>query len=200
MQDKPFSAAAERNSSAILDVLRIELADASAVLEIGSGTGQHAVRFAAAMPTVTWQTSDLEGNHEGIRAWIDAAGLGNLKPPLSLDVMTAELPDVDFDAVFSANTAHIMNPDAVERMFDLVGKVLPDGGRFCLYGPFRQQGQFNADSNAAFDQSLRSQDAGMGIRDIEVLDDLAKENGMTRCRWYAMPANNHIAVWRKASQ
>lgn len=197
MAEKPFAVYADRNGGPILDVLTDEFATVKRVLEIGSGTGQHAARFSAAMPHLAWQTSDLIENHPGINAWVDETNLTNLLPPLALDVRNGEIPSDAYDGVFSANTAHIMSFAAVTRMFALVGQGLAASGVFCLYGPFRQQGNFNTESNAAFDQSLRSRDPDMGIRDLEDLDALAADNGMQRQRLYAMPANNHIAVWQR---
>ncbi len=199
MTDKRFSEYADRNGLPILDVLRHEFAAATKVLEIGSGTGQHAVRIAAAMDHLLWQCSDLDENHESIAAWVASAKLANLLAPLSLDVRTAQLAGGAYDAVFSANTAHIMSIDSVQRMFSLVGETLVDSGTFCLYGPFREAGEFNASSNASFHQALRAGDPAMGIRDIEVLDEFGAENSLSRRRLYAMPANNHIAVWAKES-
>jgi cyclopropane fatty-acyl-phospholipid synthase-like methyltransferase len=194
---KPFSPAAGRNTRPILEVLQYEFAGLSRVLEIGSGTGQHAVAFAAEMPGLTWQTSDLEENLAGIRAWLEEARLANLRPPVELDVLTAVVPCERYDAVYSANTAHIMSLPAVRRMFALVGAALESGGVFCLYGPFRDRGRFNAESNAAFDRSLRAQDPAMGVRELEELDGLATQAGMQFQRRYAMPANNELVVWRK---
>ena len=198
MSDKPNAPAAERNAAAILDVLKDELADARDVLEIGSGTGQHAVAFCAALPYLTWQTSDLEENHASIHAWLDDADLDNVRDPLALDVQDFEAPAASYDAVFSANTAHIMCYAAVESMFALVGRTLRDTGRFCLYGPFSEDGTFNTPSNAEFDRSLRARNPDMGIRDLNDLDGLAAAGGMQRLRRYAMPANNLLVVWQKA--
>lgn len=197
MIDRPFSAYADRNGGPILDVLRDELSNCTSILEIGSGTGQHAVRFAGEMPHLCWQTSDLDENHEGIGAWVRESKLTNLLPPLSLDVLTADVPAASVDGVYSANTAHIMSFDAVAKMFALVSTALTAGGVFCLYGPFRQDGEFNTASNAAFDENLRSRNPDMGIRAIESLDELGTKHGLSRVRLYAMPANNHFAVWRK---
>ena len=197
--DKPFSEYAERNGVPILDVLREEFATCSAVLEIGSGTGQHATQFASALPHLLWQTSDRDENHEGIGARVQESGLSNLKAPLSFDVLTAQVDADSYDAVFSSNTAHIMSIDAVDRMFSLIGIGLRDGGVFCLYGPFRQSGAFNTPSNAAFHESLRSQNPEMGIRHLEALDELGRGSDLHRVRLYAMPANNHIAVWTKGA-
>jgi len=197
MTDKPFSEYADRNGAPILSVLETEFAACSKVLEIGSGTGQHAARFADALPFLQWQTSDLDENHSGIDGWVKDSGLSNLLPPLSLDVLNTDVPPASFDAVYSANTAHIMSIDAVQKMFALVGNALIVGGVFCLYGPFRQEGEFNTSSNAAFHQTLRSRNPEMGIRHLESLDDFAGDNDMTRVRLYSMPANNHIAVWHR---
>ena len=197
MRPLPNAPACERNRQPILDVLRGELDGRSRVLEIGSGTGQHAVFFAAELPQVAWQTSDRPENHENIRAWLEHSGSDNVLPPLSLDVETFEPGGLRFDAVFSANTAHIMPMAAVRRMFGLAGGMLEAGGVFCLYGPFNFGGRFSSVSNAAFDASLRQRDAGMGIRDIGELDDFAAAAGLVRVRLYAMPANNHLAIWRK---
>lgn len=197
MTEPPFAEYAQRNGPPILEVLRSEFRNATDVLEIGSGTGQHAVTFAAAMPGLRWQTSDLADNHAGINAWIDAAGLDDVLRPLSLDVRTEAVNAASYDAVFSANTAHIMGIDAVRRMFSVVGEALRADGVFCLYGPFRIAGTFNTESNARFDASLRERDATMGIRDLEALDDFGARCGLQRQRLYAMPSNNHIAVWAR---
>ena len=197
MPDKPYAEYAQRNAAPILEVLRHELRDHTDVLEIGSGTGQHAIRFAADLVHVQWQTSDLDENHEGISFWIAEAGLPNVRVPLSLDVTTAEVSDASYDAVYSSNTAHIMSSSAVDAMFGLVGRVLRPDGLFILYGPFRRAGRFNTQSNAAFDADLRSRDPAMGIRDLDVLDKLGVENSLRRVNLYAVPSNNLVAVWQK---
>lgn len=200
MSTPPSSLACERNKGPILEVLRKELRDRGNVLEIGSGTGQHAVFFGEKLPHLTWHTSDLPENHAAIRQWLDSARLKNVRSPLALNVSGPGEPAVTPpDAVFSANTAHIMDIDAVRDMFSLAGRLLPADGVFCLYGPFNFGGDFSSDSNADFDTSLRSRDPSMGIRDIEELDRFAADAGLSRVRLYAMPANNHLAVWRKAS-
>lgn len=195
--DKPFAAACARNAAPILGVLRHELHRRSTVFEIGSGTGQHAITFAAALPELTWQTSDLEQSHGGIRAWIDEAGLDNVLPPLAFDVLSAAIPVERYDAVFSSNTAHIMSATAVQRMFELAGAVLNSGGVFCIYGPFSRGGRFSTRSNQKFDASLRARNPSMGIRDLDDLEDLAGRHGMLLARTYAMPANNLLVVWAR---
>lgn len=167
------------------------------LLEIGSGTGQHAVFFALQLPALSWQTSDLDENHDEINAHIANSGIDNVKPPLSLDVRSAQLEDTSYDAVYTCNTMHIMGFAAVKKMITLVSSVLRSGGLFCCYGPFRRNGTFSTESNAKFDASLRAGNAEMGIRDLDEIDALASAEGMIRRRIYAMPANNLLVVWQK---
>jgi len=194
---KPFAESCEQNKHAILDVLQDYLPARRRLLEIGSGTGQHAVFFAARFPHLHWQTSDRVENHAGIRAWLEEAALPNLAPPLALDVTDSPWPPLSVDAVFSANTAHIMPWEAVAAMFAGVGRVLEDGGVFCLYGPFNYDGRYSAESNRRFDAWLRQQDPRQGVRDFEALDALAREAGMALLRDHPMPADNRTLVWRK---
>ncbi len=199
MSGKPFAPAAERNASAILGVLRTEFRESGSVFEIGAGTGQHAACFAAALSHLSWQPSDVAENVHGIRAWVEEAALSNLREPITVDVLASvEMPN-KYDGVFTANTAHIMSFVAVRRMFALASDSLRPGGKFLLYGPLRRGGQFNTASNAAFHESLQRSDPEMGIRDLEDLDRLAAAGGMRRERVYAMPANNHVVVWRRRS-
>lgn len=195
---KQFSSACERNREPILAILRSVLADASRVIEIGSGTGQHAVYFGAQLPHLQWQTSDLLPNHASIHAWLDEAGLPNVLPPLVLDVTSADWPNEVFDAVFTANTCHIMAWDNVQAMFRGAAKILAQGGMMCVYGPFNYGGRFTSESNASFDMSLKAQDARMGIRSFEDVDRIAGENGLVLMADYTMPANNRLLVWRKS--
>ncbi len=196
MPDRHFAAAAQRNAAPILEVLRHEFANSTAVLEIGAGTGQHAVTFASLLTHLTWQPSDVAENCPGIQAWLRDAGLDNILPPIELDVRYDDAGDRRFDAAFSANTAHIMGEQTVERMFGVLEKALVPGGVFCLYGPFRVGGEFNTSSNATFDASLRQRNPAMGIRDLEALDAHAQTAGMHRERLYAMPSNNYVVTWR----
>ena len=197
MPERHFAAAAQRNAAPILEVLRLEFADRRAVLEIGSGTGQHAVTFASQLTRLEWQPTDVADYCPGIRAWIADTKLENVRPPLELDVRYDEAGGMRFDAAFSANTAHIMDLDAVEMMFKLLGHALEPGAIFCLYGPFRIDGEFNTRSNAAFDASLRQRNPAMGIRDLDELDAFALYAGLHRQRLYAMPSNNFAVLWRK---
>lgn len=194
--EKPFSEACENNKGPILEVLREAFSDRSAVLEIGSGTGQHAVHFAAALPHLRWQTSDLVAHHAGIRLWLQEAGLPNLQPPLALDVTQPQWPS-GFDAVFTANTSHIMPWSVVEVMFERIGQLLPIGGRFCQYGPFNYGGEYTSESNARFDQWLKQVDPARGIRNFEAIEALANRAGLALEADHALPANNRLLHWRK---
>lgn len=197
MADRPDAPATHRNRKPILDVLQSEFAGSTSVLEIGSGTGQHAVYFGRELPSLRWQTSDRRENLDGIRSWVSHTALDNVLPPLEVDVELVDAIDGTYDAVFSANTAHIMAFAAVECMFRLVGNVLADGGVFCLYGPFNENGEFTSDSNRRFDTSLKAQNPVMGIRDLLDLDRLAAGSGLRPANRYAMPSNNMVVVWRK---
>jgi len=193
---KPYSPACDENRAPIRDVLAEYLEVARTLLEIGSGTGQHAVFFAAAFPALSWQPSDLRENLPGIRLWLADARLPNLRPPLTLDV-TAAWPTVRYDAIFSANSAHIMSDAEVAAMFRGIPKVLAPRGVFALYGPFNYAGTFTSSSNARFDGWLKAQDPGSGIKDFEHLDALAREGGMVLAGDHEMPANNRTLVWRR---
>jgi cyclopropane fatty-acyl-phospholipid synthase-like methyltransferase len=194
---KPFAEACEKNRAPILEALRVELAGKTRLLEIGSGTGQHAVYFAPEFPGLVWQTSDLAEAHAGIRAWLADAGLANVLPPLSLDVCKDDWPGERYDAVFSSNTAHWMSWREVECLFSGVGRTLQPGGVFCLYGAFNYGGAFTSESNARFDRWLRARDPSSGIRDFEALDELARRAGMTLVNDHEMPANNRMLVWSR---
>lgn len=194
--DKPHSPACERNREPILEVLRECFADRRHVLEIGSGTGQHAVHFAAALPQLTWQSSDRRENLPGIRAWLDEAALPNTLAPLELDV-TGNWPAGPFDAVFSANTLHIMDWREVRQLFARLPAILTDDAVLVVYGPFNVDGRYSSDSNAAFDQWLKARGAHMAIRDAEAVDALAAAAGFDLIEDRAMPAHNRCRVWRR---
>jgi cyclopropane fatty-acyl-phospholipid synthase-like methyltransferase len=195
--EKPVSEASERNREPILSVIRPLLQDAQAVLEIGSGTGQHAVYFAEKMPHLTWITSDREENHAGIMAWLTDAGLDNTRGPLALDVAQAEWPSVEVDAVFSANAVHIMHWGEVEKMITAIGNLLPADGLLILYGPFNYNSRYTSESNARFDDWLKARDPQSGIRNFEDVNALAESTGLILEQDYDMPANNRILCWRK---
>ncbi|HEY7772428.1 MAG TPA: DUF938 domain-containing protein [Marinagarivorans sp.] len=197
MNTKPFSQACENNKGPILSHLKRLFSHSHSVLEIGSGTGQHAVHFATMMPQLTWQTSDRPVNHDGINAWIDHAPSDNIKRPVALDVECDAWPQPYFDAVYSANTAHIMPWSAVEAMFYGIGKVLCEGGIFALYGPFNYDGHYTSTSNAQFDEFLRASNPQQGIRDFEAVCKCASGAGLHFKEDNAMPANNRLLVWCK---
>ena len=193
--NKPFSPACERNAQPIAEALADVFQDGARVLEIGSGTGQHAVHFGACFPHLTWQCSDVAQHHAGILAWLQEAALPNVLPPLELDVGVSAWPVGPFDAVFTANTCHIMAWHDVEFLLYGAAAVLREGGLLCVYGPFNEGGVFSGIGNALFDASLKSQAPHMGIRDIEAMGDIARRSGMTPTRDMPMPANNRLLVF-----
>jgi cyclopropane fatty-acyl-phospholipid synthase-like methyltransferase len=195
--DKPFSESCVQNRDPILAVLRKVFASRSTVLEIGSGPGQHAVYFGAALPHLRWQTADVPIHHPGIRLWLDEAALPNVLPPIALDVNQASWRSGRYDAVFSANTLHIMGLSEVEQFFEGVGEVLVPGGVLTVYGPFNYNGAYTSESNARFDAWLKGRDPASGIRDIEAIEKLAHAHGMGLLQDIAMPANNRTLVWQK---
>lgn len=195
---KPYSESCEQNRAPILSVLSKRLSNAKNLLEIGSGTGQHAVYFAPELPDLHWQTSDCPEYHPAIHAWLDDAVISNIAYPLSLNVLVHEWPTVHYDAVFSANTVHIMDRAAVIALFSGVGSVLKKGAEFILYGPFNYDGRYTSESNARFDQWLLQRGEGSCIKDFEWLNELAAANGLSLVDDIEMPANNRILVWVKA--
>jgi cyclopropane fatty-acyl-phospholipid synthase-like methyltransferase len=197
MIDKPFSESSAENREPILAVLREVFANCSKVLEIGSGTGQHAVYFGAELSHLSWQTADLPQHHAGIRMWLDEVALANVLAPIALDVNRSDWLEGRYDAVFSANTLHIVSWPEVEKLFAGVGTVLQPGGVLAIYGPFNYNGQFTSPSNAHFDQWLKSRDPASGVRDIEAVDKLAQAQNLILQRDIAMPVNNRTLVWRR---
>jgi SAM-dependent methyltransferase len=194
---KPYSPSCDENKQPILAVLREVFAAARHVLEIGSGTGQHAVFFAENLPHLVWQSSDVVEHWAGIRLWLVEAALPNTPAPLVLDVGHEAWPVTETDAIFSANTTHIMAWPQVEQMFVGLGRVLRPGGVFALYGPFNYNGNYTSDSNAHFDRWLQARDPLSGVRDFETLDALAQRQELRLLEDYEMPANNRTLVWRK---
>ena len=194
---KPFSQACENNRQPIVEILLRVFHDRRQVLEVGSGTGQHAVYFAEMMPYLHWQTSDLPENHPGINTWLDDYCGENLARPLSLDVTSACWPVETVDAIFSANTVHIMPWPAVEAMFARIPEVLASDGVLAIYGPFNYNGDYTSESNQRFDVWLKAQEPHRGIRDFEKVDSLARQVGLKLQEDNPMPANNRLLVWRK---
>jgi cyclopropane fatty-acyl-phospholipid synthase-like methyltransferase len=195
---KPVAPSCERNQAPILNAMRTHLFRRQRVLEIGSGTGQHAVFFAPALPTTLWQTSDVEENLPGIRLWLDEAKLANLPPPLKLDV-SGPWPDQRFDAVFTANTLHIMAWPEVEKLFAALDRALEPEAALIVYGPFNYGGAFTSDSNREFDAWLKRRSAVSGIRDFEAVNALAASIGLKLVADHSMPANNRLLVWERGA-
>jgi cyclopropane fatty-acyl-phospholipid synthase-like methyltransferase len=197
MDEKPFAPACERNRDPILSVLRSHFSDRTRVLEIGSGTGQHAVHFARAMPYLVWQTSDVAENLPGIRAWLGDAKLANTPEPIELDVTGRNWPSAQYDAIFSANTLHIMSWPEIETLFGALGRITTTEAKLAIYGPFNDGGKYTSPSNAAFDESLKARAPHMGIRDMGAVDALARRAGFALIDDVPMPANNRMLVWQR---
>lgn len=193
---KPYAESSENNKAPILTVLKEVFAKPMCVLEIASGTGQHAVYFGRELPHLIWQTSELAHNLDGIQAWLDEARLSNVLSPLAIDVSDESWPIAAVDAIFNANTVHIISWPEVECMFANIGRVIAPGGCVCLYGPYNYGGKFTSESNARFDAWLKSRDSNSGVRDFEAVNQLAALHGLHLLRDIAMPSNNRMLVWR----
>ena len=194
---KPYSAACDNNRQPILEIIEVLFADCKEILEIGSGTGQHAVYFAGKLPHLIWHSSDLQENHAGIELWLNEANLPNTPPPLMLDVTRAHWPELNVEAVFCANTIHIIGWDSVKAMIAGAGKLLPDNGLLVLYGPFNYNNAYTSESNARFDIWLKQRDPESGIRNFEDVEKLANAADLYLQHDYAMPANNRLICWTK---
>jgi len=195
--EKPSAPSCERNREPILAVLREHFADRRAVLEIGSGTGQHAVFFAAALPQLEWQASERAENLPGIRAWLDEAALPNTPAPIELDINGA-WPARRFDAVFGANILHIMSWAEDQKLYAGLPGILSEDAKLVVYGAFNYGGKFTSESNAAFDAWLKERGALQGIRDFEAVDALAQAAGLRLLEDRAMPSHNRRLVWQRA--
>lgn len=194
MQDKPFSQACENNKSVILAELSKHFAGSSKVLEIGTGSGQHAVHLAAQLPHLDWYCADQPEYHNGINAWIDDFPSTNLHRPVALSFPHDSLPDGEFDAAFTANTAHIMLTHQVQSMMHKVAEKLPSHGVFCQYGPFTINGEFSSQSNIDFHHHLIDIGCG-GYKGIEQMQAWAPALRLSEV--VTMPANNLLLVWHK---
>jgi len=194
---KQYSAACDQNKDPILKVIKPLLSNTKSVLEVGSGTGQHCVYFAKELPYLTWQASDQAMYLPSVSAWIDEAGLANTPKALELNV-DSDWPDDKYQAIYSANTVHIMSWEMVLNFFKGVGQALEKDGVFILYGPFNYSGQYTSQSNADFDLWLKGNNPLSAIRDFERLNELAKLHNLILTDDIEMPANNKILVWKKA--
>ncbi|KKO46498.1 methylase [Arsukibacterium ikkense] len=197
--DLPYSQACENNKAAILTLLQRAFASCRLVLEIGSGTGQHAVHFAENLPHLCWQASDQPIYLAALAERIRRAAIPNLPMPLALDICTDAAPATPADGLFTANTLHIMPWPVVKQFFSRLNELTQRGATFCIYGPFNYNGQFTSASNQAFDASLRSRDPAMGIRDIEQVQALLQQQGFSLQQDNAMPANNRLLYFVKQS-
>lgn len=194
---KPFSDACEENKLPILQVIRHYFANASNILEIGSGTGQHAVYFAEHLPHLKWHCSDLPVYHDGINQWLADYRGNNIVGPYTLDVRQTDWPGGIFDGAFSANTSHIMSWPEVQQMFRGIGQCLEKDGYFCLYGPFNYHGHYTSPSNQRFDGFLKQRDPNSSLRDIDDLISLADNVGLELINDHEMPVNNRTLVWQR---
>jgi len=197
MLELRHSPAAERNREPILSCLQAQLPQAGSVMEIGAGTGQHAVFFSAQLPQIRWQPTEIPSALPQLAARIDAEGPDNCASPLPLSVCDADWPGSEYDAVYTANTLHIISEREVECLFAGAGRRLAPGGRLLIYGPFRYTGDYTSPSNAAFDRALRARDPDSGIRDLEAVQRLAEQQSLILVEDYAMPANNQLLAWRR---
>lgn len=197
---KPYAESSEINKVPILAVLKEIFASRKRVLEIASGTGQHAVYFGRELPHLIWQPSELALHIAGIQAWLDEAQLPNVLAPLAIDVNDARWPVTTMDAIFNANTVHIISWQEVERLFAHIGRVIEPGGCVCFYGPYNYGGRFSSESNARFDVWLKSRNPNSGVRDFEAVSRLAESHGLDLLRDIAMPSNNRILVWHAKAE
>lgn len=197
MHKKLFSESCEQNKAPILEVLQDVFRDRNAVLEVGSGTGQHAAYFAKHLKHLDWQPSDLAENLSSIQAWVTETGIDNLKDPIELDVMSESWALPMVDTLFTANSLHIMSWAMVEQFFIRVTEVLSPSGKLLIYGPFSYAGSHTSLSNARFDQYLKQQNPLSGVRDFNEVHALARQQGLSLVKDYAMPANNRCLLWIK---
>lgn len=197
MKHKPFAESCVQNQQVILDVLKTLFTEPGQVLEIGSGTGQHAVFFSEHMPHLRWQPSDLADQHEGMKLWLEEVSHDRIALPLDIDVDHGPWPLNNVDYIFTANTTHIISASQVEKMFRHVATSLKAGGLFAQYGPFNYNGEYTSESNARFDTWLKQRNPDSCIKHFETLLQLAEANQMELLRDVEMPANNRILVWQK---
>jgi SAM-dependent methyltransferase len=193
--NRPFSESCLQNRDVILKIIAPYLKEAKRVLEIGSGTGQHAAYFAPLFSNLIWQTSDLSGNLPGIKSWIDSAEALNLPEPVEFDVNT-NWPDIKADLIYSANTLHIMDRSSVEKCLAGLPNILTDKGQLIIYGPFNYHNQYTSDSNRSFDVWLKRNNPQSGIKDFEWISELLHSSGLILEEDFEMPANNRILIFK----
>ena len=199
LTEKPYAPSCDRNRDPILEVLQQYLTEPAKVLEIASGTGQHALYFSQALPQLQWQCTDLAANLPGIQAWLDESPNLNMPAAVALDVNQAAWPVANVDVVFTANSLHIMSWESVKALFASLSSVLNAGGQLIIYGPFNYNGEYSSESNREFDQWLLSRDPASAIRDFEKVCQLAESAGLVLVKDHPMPANNRCIVWKKTA-
>ncbi|MFT7472156.1 MAG: cyclopropane fatty-acyl-phospholipid synthase-like methyltransferase [Kiritimatiellia bacterium] len=198
MHELPFSQACENNKQVILEILEPHLKDGDQVLELAGGTGQHCVHFAANLPNLHWQSSDIPSNVDNLNLRLADAKLANLPAAITIDVNHFPWDSDRPTAIFSANSLHIMSADSVENFFKGIGEALQADGTLIVYGPFKYADAFTSESNEGFDRWLKDRDPASGIRDFEWVSDLATKANLTLIEDNAMPANNQLLVWKKS--
>lgn len=197
LANKPYSQACENNKVAIADEMEAYLRKLQGVLEIGSGTGQHAVYFGERFPALCWQTSDLAANHAGINRWLADYPGKNVLPPIELDIKANAWQIGPVEAIYSSNVIHIIEQRLVQRLFEHFVDVLDSNGLLFMYGPFNYGGRFTSEGNKRLDDWLKSMNAEFGIRDFAEIDEIARASGMTLLDDCTMPANNRLLIWRR---
>ncbi len=197
IDNKLFSQACENNKQPIAELLQTVFSEPGLIVEIGSGSGQHAVYMASVLPHVIWQPTDMAEALHSVEAYRRESGLSNIKPALAMNVLDATWPITEVDGVFSANTAHIMSWPAVEAMFRGVAGLLAQDKPFLLYGPFNYSGEFTSEGNIRLDAWARSVYPGAGIRDFGEVCDFAEQCGFTLLQDHTMPANNRLLQFSK---
>lgn len=192
---RPYAESCDQNKDVIHQVIQPYLKPGTNVLEIGSGTGQHAVHFSRLNSEIQWQPSDRAEYLPGITSWLDFANLENLRKPVLLDVQQ-EWADEKFDIVFTANSLHIMGDIEAEACIKGAAKCLKSSGHLIVYGPFNYNGQFTSESNCRFESWLKQNNPDSGIKHFEVLNEIAEQSGLKLLDDVAMPANNRILIWQ----
>lgn len=196
--EKPYSAACERNRDPILEIMKdVITRDDKRLLEIGSGTGQHAVYFAPQFPWLEWYPTDVAENLKGMKLWFDEFKIPNIKAPVRLDVSKDDFPKLKFDVVYTANTFHIMHWKECKSLMKLLGHRLRENSKVMIYGPFKYGGAFTSISNEEFDQQLKTRDPSSGIRSFEDVNNGMIKNGFELVFDYDMPANNRLLVYKR---
>ena len=195
---KPFSPSSERNQEPILEVLKKLLSPKhKKLLELGSGTGQHAIYLAPKFPELSWTCSDLEQNHHGIKLWLEDCPAANINGPISYEIGKHSFPDKNYDVVFSANTFHIMSWDKVKLFIQECGINLKPEALVIIYGPFNYNGSYSSESNTKFDIWLKDRNPESAIRDFEAVSEEMEKAGLKLQEDFSMPANNRILAFRR---